>query len=57
MCSSSEIGVDGLGVCIDLVLKPVECFEGDFDTDGSEVSSIKEGVLVVNTACHGRLRH
>ena len=53
MCSSSKIGVDGLGVCLDLVSKLVECFGGWFFTDGSEVSSHKEGVLLINRARHG----
>ena len=37
MCSSSEIGVDGLNVGLDLVLKLVESFKGGFDTYWSEV--------------------
>ena len=53
MCSSSKIGVDGLGICLDLVLKLVERFEGGFATDGSEVSSLEKGVLVINVARHG----
>ena len=54
MCSSSKIGVDGLGVCLDLVLKLVERFEGGFDTDGSDFILLEEGVLVMNSARHGR---
>ena len=54
MCSSSEILVDGLGVCFYLVPKLVESFEGGFATDGSEVGSLEKGVLVINFACHGR---
>ena len=53
MCSSSGIGVDGLGVCVDLVLKLVERFEGGFAMDGSEVRSLGKGVLVINVAHHG----
>ena len=52
MCSSSEIGVYGLGVCLDLVLKLVENFEGRFAMDGSEVCLTEEGVLVINRACN-----
>ena len=50
MCSSSDIGVDGLGICLGLVLKFVDRSEGGFATDGSEVSSLKNGALVVNSS-------
>ena len=53
MCSSSDIGVDGLVVCLHLVSKLVEHFEGGFATDGSDISSLENGVLVINVACHG----
>ena len=53
MCSSSEIVVYGLGICLDLVSKLVESFEGGFDTDGSEVISLEKVVLVINIARHG----
>ena len=53
MCSSSEIRVDRLGVCLDLVLNILERFEGEFSTGGSEVISLKEGVLVINRARYG----
>ena len=53
MCSSSEIGVDGLGIYLDIVSNLVERFEGSFDTDCSEVSSLEEGILVINRACPG----
>ena len=56
MCSSSKMGVDGLGVCLDLISKLVEHFKGGFAMDGSEVSSTKEGFLVINSACHGGQR-
>ena len=32
----------------------VEHFEGGFATDGSEVGSLKEGVLVINIVRHSR---
>ena len=53
MCSSSNIGVDGLGIFLDLVLKLVERFKGGFSTDGSHVSLLEKGDLVMNVACHG----
>ena len=53
MYSSSDIGVGGLRVGINLVSNIVENFEGGFATDGSEVSSLKEGVLVIDRACNG----
>ena len=53
MCSSSDIEVDGLGVCLDIVLKLMEIFKGGFITDGSEVISLKEVFLVINRVCHG----
>ena len=37
MCSSYNILVDGLGICLDLVLKLVEFLDGGFAKDGSEV--------------------
>ena len=52
MRSSSEIGVYGLGVCLDLISKIVERFKGGFATDGSEVSSLEEGILVMDRARH-----
>ena len=52
MFSSYEIGVDGLEVYLDLVPKLVEFFESGFITDGSEVISLKKGVLVINVACN-----
>ena len=54
MWSSSEIGVYRLVVCLDIFLKLVGRFEGDFATDGSYVSLIEEGVLLVNRNCHGQ---
>ena len=53
MCSSYKIGVDGLGVCLDLILNLVERFEGGFATDGIEVSFFEEGILGINRACNG----
>ena len=53
MCSSSEIRVDRLGVCLDLVSNILERFEGEFSTGGSEFISLKEGVLVINRARYG----
>ena len=53
MCSSSEIGIDGLSICLDLFLEIVERFKGEFAMDGSDVSSLEEGVLVINKAHHG----
>ena len=53
MWSSSKIGVDGLGIFLDLILKLVKGFEGGFATYGSEVGSLKKGVLVTNIARHG----
>ena len=38
---SSESGVDGLDICLDIVSKLVERFEVGFTTDGSEVSSLE----------------
>ena len=46
MCSSSDIQVDGLGVCFNFVLKIVERFGGGFATDGREVGLLEQGVLV-----------
>ena len=54
MRSSSDIGLERLGVCLDLVSKRVESFEGGFATDGSDVGLLEEGVIVVYIACHGR---
>ena len=42
MCSSSEIGVYGIFVCFDLVLKLVERLEGGFAMDGSEFSLLEK---------------
>ena len=56
MCSSSEIGLYGIVVCFDLVLKLVERLEGGFAMDGSEFSLLEKGVLVVNVSCHGGWR-
>ena len=53
MCSSSDIRVDRIGVCLDLVSKLVERFKGGFATDGSEVSSLEEGILGINRAFYG----
>ena len=53
MCSTYKVEVNVFGVFLDLVLKLVERFEVGFATDGSEVSSLKEGVLVVNRSIHG----
>ena len=53
MFYSSNIGVYGLGVFLDLVSNLVEHFEGGFATDGSDVSSLEKVVLVVNVARHG----
>ena len=53
MRSSSNIGVDGLGIFLDLVFKLVERFKGGFSTDGSDVSFLEKGVLVINVARHG----
>ena len=52
MCSSSDIGVDRLGVFVDLVPKLVDRFEGGFATNGSEGSFLKEGVLIIHRARH-----
>ena len=41
MCYSFNIGLDRLGVCLDLVLKLVQSFGDRFDTDESEVSSLE----------------
>ena len=53
MFSSSDILLDGLGVCFYLVPNLVESFEGGFATDGSEVGSLEKGVLVSSVAWHG----
>ena len=53
MCSSSNILVDRPGVGFNLVLKLVERFESGFATDGSEVGSLEEGVLVIYITRHG----
>ena len=53
MRSSSDIGLERLGVCLDLVSKLVESFEGGFATDGSEARSLEKGVFVIDVACHG----
>ena len=50
MFYSSNIGVYGLGVFLDLVSKLVEHFQGWFDTDGIDVSSLKKGTLVIKVA-------
>ena len=50
MCSYSDIGVYRFGVCLDLVLKLVDHFEGGFATDRIEVSSLEERFLVINRA-------
>ena len=52
MCSSSEIGVDGISVVLDFILKLVEHFEGGFAMNWSEVCSLEEGVLVVDRNPH-----
>ena len=54
MCYFSDISVDSLGVCFDLIPKLVERFESGFATDGSEIGSLKKGVFVANIARHGR---
>ena len=38
---SSDIGVDGLVVCLDIIKKRVERFKGGFAMDGSEVRSLE----------------
>ena len=53
MCSSSEIGVDGLGFYLDLFSKLVNRFECGLSMDGGEVSFLKKGVLVINIYFHG----
>ena len=53
MCSSSEIGVDGLGFFLNLILKIVERFEGGFAMNGSKANSLKYSVLVINRPRHG----
>ena len=53
MWYSSDIEVNRLDICLDLVLKIVEHFKGGFATDGIEVSLLENGVLVTNSACHG----
>ena len=40
MCSSSDILVDGLGFCCNLVLYLVERFVGGFDTGCIDVDSL-----------------
>ena len=47
MLSSCEIGLDRLIICLDLVLKLVDRFEGGLARDKSEVSLLEEGVLVI----------
>ena len=37
MCSSSDIVVYGLCFCLDIIPNIVECLEGGFAMDGSEV--------------------
>ena len=56
MCSSSKIGVDGLRVGLDFVLKLVESFEGGLATDWSVFYLIKEDVLVIDITSHGGWR-
>ena len=53
MCSSSEIVVDSLYVGLYIVSKLVENFKGGFAVDGSESSSLEEGVLVIGRDFHG----
>ena len=53
LCSSSNIGVDGLRVGLDIVLKLVESFKGELAMDWNEVCSLEECVLVIDIACHG----
>ena len=53
MCSSSNIVVDVLDVCLDLISKLEERFKGGFATDGSVAGSLEEGVLEINTDRHG----
>ena len=53
MYSSSEIGVDRLGFCLDPVLNLVESSEGMFATYWSELISLEKGVLVSNVVFYG----
>ena len=53
MCSSSEIRVDGLVVCLDIISKLAGHLKGGFSTDGSEVSSLEEGILEINRSWYG----
>ena len=53
MCSSSNIGINGIGVGLDFVSKLVESFKGGFAMDWSEFCSLEEGVLVIDSTCHG----
>ena len=54
MCSSSDILVDGLGVCFYFISKLVEHFRGGLATDESEVGLLKDGVFVVYVSRHVR---
>ena len=56
MCSSSDIGVDRLGIFLDFVSHLVERFEDGFATVESEVSSLEKGVHIINVAVHGGWR-
>ena len=47
MFSSSEIGVYGFLVFLDLVPKLLGRFKGVFSTDWSEVGLLKQGVLEI----------
>ena len=49
----SDIVLERLGVYLVLVSNIVERFGGMFATDGSEVSSLEEGVVVIHIYCHG----
>ena len=51
--SSSDIGVDGLGVFLYLISNLVERFKGSFAMDGSEVRLLEKGDLVINFSHHG----
>ena len=54
MCSSSDILVYVIGVYFYLVPKLVERFKGEFATDGSEIGSFEEGVIIIYIARNGR---
>ena len=40
-------------MCFNIVPNLVDCFKGEFATDGSEFGLLEYGVLVIYIACHG----